>query len=157
MVQPKYSPEEALERVKLMMKYDLSKTSTENKKVVYEQTTPAAGYTDPNQQSQLRRKDSMLDDIIDNQSIDKSVCTKFIKKFYTAWEKKTVVPQSTLEKERNIVQACRNQHYGKFGVLGVGGNKVDEMLDILAGCPNPKNIAPSTNGKDKGFRIEGRC
>jgi hypothetical protein len=38
MVQPKYSPEEALERVKLMMKYDLSKTSVENKKVVSEQT-----------------------------------------------------------------------------------------------------------------------
>ncbi len=32
MIQPKYSPEEALERVKLMMKYDLSKTTTENKK-----------------------------------------------------------------------------------------------------------------------------
>jgi hypothetical protein len=31
MVQPKYSPQESLERVKLMMKYDLSKTSTENK------------------------------------------------------------------------------------------------------------------------------
>jgi hypothetical protein len=38
MVQPKYSPEESLERVKLMMKYDLSKTSKENKKVVSEQT-----------------------------------------------------------------------------------------------------------------------
>ena len=39
MVQPKYSPEEALQRIKLMMEYDLSKTSTENKKVVLEQTT----------------------------------------------------------------------------------------------------------------------
>jgi hypothetical protein len=39
MVQPKYSPEESLERVKLMMKYDLSKTSKENKKVVSEQPT----------------------------------------------------------------------------------------------------------------------
>jgi hypothetical protein len=38
MVQPKYSPEESLERVKLMMKYDLSKTSKEKKKVVSEQT-----------------------------------------------------------------------------------------------------------------------
>lgn len=36
MVQPKYSPEESLERVKLMMKYDSSKTSTENKKMVKE-------------------------------------------------------------------------------------------------------------------------
>ena len=42
MVQPKYSPEEALERVKLMMKYDLSKTSVENKKVVSEQTQSSA-------------------------------------------------------------------------------------------------------------------
>jgi len=38
MVHPKYSPEEALQRIKLMMEYDLSKTSTENKKVVLEQT-----------------------------------------------------------------------------------------------------------------------
>jgi hypothetical protein len=37
MVQPKYSPEEALERVKLMMKYDTSKTLNENKKVISEQ------------------------------------------------------------------------------------------------------------------------
>jgi hypothetical protein len=40
MVQPKYNPQEALERVKLMMNYDLSKTSTENKKVIEEQTQP---------------------------------------------------------------------------------------------------------------------
>ena len=33
MVQPKYSPQEALERVKLMMKYDTSKTLNENLKV----------------------------------------------------------------------------------------------------------------------------
>ena len=39
MVQPKYSPEEALERVKLMMKYDTSKTLNENKKVILEQST----------------------------------------------------------------------------------------------------------------------
>lgn len=44
MVQPKYSPEEALERVKLMMKYDTSKTLNENKQVIEEQTpTQAVG------------------------------------------------------------------------------------------------------------------
>jgi hypothetical protein len=37
MVHPKYSPEEALERVKLMMKYDTSKTLNENKEVIFEQ------------------------------------------------------------------------------------------------------------------------
>jgi hypothetical protein len=37
MVQPKYSPEEALERVKLMMGYNSSKTLNENKTVIFEQ------------------------------------------------------------------------------------------------------------------------
>jgi hypothetical protein len=34
MVQPKYSPEEALQRIKLMMEYDSSRTYTENKVIV---------------------------------------------------------------------------------------------------------------------------
>jgi hypothetical protein len=37
MVQPKYSPEEALQRIKLMMEYDSSKTLTENKETISEQ------------------------------------------------------------------------------------------------------------------------
>jgi hypothetical protein len=37
MVQPKYSPQEALERIKLMMNYDSSKTLNENKEVIKEQ------------------------------------------------------------------------------------------------------------------------
>jgi uncharacterized membrane protein len=41
MVQPKYSPEEALQRIKLMMEYDSSKTLDENKKMISEQPTPA--------------------------------------------------------------------------------------------------------------------
>jgi hypothetical protein len=36
MVQPKYSPEEALERIKLMMKYDTSKTLNENVETINE-------------------------------------------------------------------------------------------------------------------------
>jgi hypothetical protein len=38
MIQPKYSPQEALEKIKLGMKYDLSKTLNENKGIVSEQT-----------------------------------------------------------------------------------------------------------------------
>jgi len=37
MVQPKYNPQEALEKIKLMMKYDLSKTLNENKVTISEQ------------------------------------------------------------------------------------------------------------------------
>ena len=36
MIQPKYSPEEALQRAKLMMKYDTSKTLNENKEAINE-------------------------------------------------------------------------------------------------------------------------
>jgi hypothetical protein len=35
MVQPQYSPQEALERVKLMMKYDTSKTLNENREIIF--------------------------------------------------------------------------------------------------------------------------
>ena len=49
MVQPKYSPQEALERVKLMMKYDTSKTLNENKEIILEQSNSRIGssYTAP--------------------------------------------------------------------------------------------------------------
>jgi hypothetical protein len=40
MVQPQYSPQEALERVKLMMKYDTSKTLNENREIIFEQEIP---------------------------------------------------------------------------------------------------------------------
>ena len=36
MVHPKYSPEEALQRMKLMMEYDSSKTLSENEKLLKE-------------------------------------------------------------------------------------------------------------------------
>jgi hypothetical protein len=43
MVQPNYSPKESLERVKLMMKYDTSKTLNENKEIVKEQAANVDG------------------------------------------------------------------------------------------------------------------
>ena len=43
MVQPQYSPQEALERVKLMMKYDTSKTLNENREIIFEQASTPGG------------------------------------------------------------------------------------------------------------------
>jgi hypothetical protein len=43
MVQPQYSPQEALERVKLMMKYDTSKTLNENREIITEQASTPGG------------------------------------------------------------------------------------------------------------------
>jgi uncharacterized membrane protein YgcG len=63
MVQPKYSPEEALERVKLMMKYDTSKTLNENKETIkeqYEAPTVAAGVTGAGVGAGLAAKTALL-------------------------------------------------------------------------------------------------
>lgn len=45
MVQPQYSPQEALERVKLMMKYDMSKTLNENRELLSEQVNNPEYFT----------------------------------------------------------------------------------------------------------------
>jgi len=44
MVQPKYSPEEALDRVKLMMGYNSSKTLNENKSAIFENNNVDTDY-----------------------------------------------------------------------------------------------------------------
>lgn len=72
MVQPKYSPEEALERVKLMMKYDSSKTLNENKKVISEQENCSNPITDDEMEEIV---DEMWDKI-------QSLQTVIVKVFY---------------------------------------------------------------------------
>ena len=47
MVHPKYNPEEALQRVKLMMKYDSSKTLTENVNEISNKTKITEAFTGP--------------------------------------------------------------------------------------------------------------
>jgi hypothetical protein len=51
MVQPKYSPEEALNRVKLMMSYDMGKTLNENREIIFEQESLG-----PSETSNIARK-----------------------------------------------------------------------------------------------------
>jgi hypothetical protein len=55
MIQPKYSPREALEKIKLGMKYDLSKTLNENKKSVSKQfvSEQAAGCQNTMEKSEV--------------------------------------------------------------------------------------------------------
>jgi hypothetical protein len=63
MVHPKYSPEEALQRAKLMMKYDTSKTLNENKETIEEQyvaPTTAAGLAGAGVGAGLAAKTSLL-------------------------------------------------------------------------------------------------
>ena len=111
-------------------------------------TELAAGYSDPNQQSTLRRRDSPLDDILKNQDINKSACRKNISDYFNAWRTRSVVPDDIQQASKNIVQQCANQNYGKFGI---GGGKFDEMLDVLTGN-HPSGI--KQYGDDKQWRIQ---
>jgi peptidoglycan hydrolase-like protein with peptidoglycan-binding domain len=111
-------------------------------------TELAAGYSDPNQQSTLRRRDSPLDDILKNQDINKSACRKNISDYFNAWRTRSVVPDDIQQASKNIVQQCANQNYGKFGI---GGGKFDEMLDVLMGN-HPSGI--KQYGEDKQWRIQ---
>ena len=111
-------------------------------------TELAAGYSDPNQQSTLRRRDSPLDDILKNQDINKSACRKNISDYFNAWRTSSVVPDDIQQASKNIVQQCANQNYGKFGI---GGGKFDEMLDVLTGN-HPSGI--KQYGDDKQWRIQ---
>jgi hypothetical protein len=90
---------------------------------------------DPNLQSTMSGKDdTILGDIISNQSVDKNVCRKNIEDWYEGFKRRNsiVVEPSTMTKAKRIVQACNDEHYGEWGIAG-RGKKFDNILDILTG------------------------
>lgn len=90
---------------------------------------------DPNLQSTMSgRDDTILGDIITNQSVDKNVCRKNIEDWYEGFKRRNsiVVEPSTMTKAKRIVQACNDEHYGEWGIAG-RGKKFDNILDILTG------------------------
>jgi hypothetical protein len=107
---------------------------------------------DANQQSSIGgREDSVLSDILDNQSIDRTACRKNIEDFYELYRRRNSaqVDPATIDRARRVVQACKDEHYGKWGVTG--GNKFDGILDTLSGS---KQGGPGTQGPSSIFRIK---
>lgn len=145
MVQPKYNPEEALNRVKLMMNYDLSKTSVENIKIIQEQVTKPTDVK--------RGKERLLKQPLKDDSVNILNCRKQIDDLFDAWtNRNSSTPQvkAGVPQTRDIVQACYDQHKGKFGL----GRNADNKLTILSG----RNInvgGPLRNGSTAMYRIEG--
>jgi hypothetical protein len=154
MVQPKYSPEESLQRVKLMMNYDLSKTSVENKKVIEEQTQPAQNVSTPQKPTNVRRgKERLLKQPLKDDSVSVLNCRKQIDDLYDAWvERKSSSPETkaSVPETRDIVQACYDQHKGKFML----GKDADNKLITLSGR-NTKEGGPLENGSTAIYRIKG--
>jgi hypothetical protein len=107
---------------------------------------------DANQQSSIGgREDSVLSDILDNQSINRNACRKNIEDFYELYRRRNSaqVDPATVDRARRVVQACKDEHYGKWGITG--GNKFDGILDLLSGS---KQGGPGTQGPSSIFRIK---
>jgi len=110
-------------------------------------------YYNPNNQSSIKRQDtSVLGDVLANQSINRQACRKNVDDYFNAFKRKysVVVDNSTIYKAKRIVQACKDEHYGKWGIAG-GGNKLDNYLDILSGV---KEGGPSSYGDDSMWRLK---
>lgn len=107
----------------------------------------------PNTQSEIKGRDgSVLGDILNNQSVDRNVCRKNIEDYFKSFQRKNsiVIDPATINKAKRIVQACKDEHYGKWGIAG-GGNRIDNYLDILSGN---KEGGPTSYGDDSIWRIK---
>lgn len=107
----------------------------------------------PNAQSEIKGRDgSVLGDILNNQSVDRNVCRKNVEDYFKSFQRKNsiVIDPATITKAKRIVQACKDEHYGKWGIAG-GGNRLDGYLDILSGN---KEGGPTSYGSDSIWRIK---
>jgi len=107
----------------------------------------------PNTQDDIKRNDgSVLSDVLSNQSIDRQACRKNVTDYFETFRRKNsiVIDPATINKAKRIVQACKDEHYGKWGIAG-GGNRLDNYLDILSGN---KEGGPTSYGDDSIWRIK---
>ena len=107
----------------------------------------------PNAQDDIKRNQgSVLADVLSNQSIDRQACRKNVTDYFETFRRKNsiVIDPATINKAKRIVQACKDEHYGKWGVAG-GGNRLDNYLDILSGN---KEGGPTSYGDDSIWRIK---
>jgi hypothetical protein len=107
-------------------------------------------YYDPNAQHNVSSDQSLVSDILKNQAVDREACRKNVEDYYRSFKNDTTIDPATLYKVKAVVQACKNQHYGKWGVLG-GGKKLDNYLDILSGV---KEGGPMSYGEGAVWRLK---
>jgi hypothetical protein len=107
-------------------------------------------YYDPNKQHDVKSNQSLVSDILKNQAVDREACRKNVEDYYRSYKTDATIDAATLYKVKAVVQACKNQHYGKWGVLG-GGKKLDEYLDILSGV---KEGGPMSYGEGSVWRLK---
>jgi hypothetical protein len=107
-------------------------------------------YYNPNTQKNIKSDQSLVSGILKNQAVDREACRKNIEGYYRSFKTDAFADPATIYKIKAVVQACKNQHYGKWGVLG-GGKKLDNYLDILSGV---KEGGPSSYGDNSKWRLK---
>ena len=107
-------------------------------------------YYDPNAQKNIKSDKSLVSDLLKNQAVDREACRKNVEDYYRLFKTNATIDPADLYKVKTVVQACKNQHYGKWGVLG-GGKKLDEYLDILSGV---KEGGPMSYGEGSDWRLK---
>ena len=78
-------------------------------------------------------------------------CKMNIEKYYLNYTKKRPLEPNELAALKGKVQACKNEFYGDWGMIFSGGNKMDNILDIMSGV---KSGGPSSYGDDSKWRIQ---
>jgi peptidoglycan hydrolase-like protein with peptidoglycan-binding domain len=73
-------------------------------------------------------------------------CRDSIRNYFEAFRTDMPIPDNDLIPMKIKIQACKNQLYGKWGIL-TGGNKVDEYLDILSGKKTGNSSIPNITKK----------
>jgi hypothetical protein len=113
-------------------------------------------YSDPSVNKEIKGGDSgVFNDVLENQSINRNACRKNIEDYYKAYKRKNsiVIDGPTFDKAKRIVQACKDEHYGKWGVLGGGmtrGMNWDKVLDTMSGGSG----GPLTYGEDSKWKLK---
>ena len=107
-------------------------------------------YYDPNKQKNIKSDESLVSNLLKNQSVDREACRKNVEDYYRLFKTGATIDPADLYKVKAVVQACKNQHYGKWGALG-GGKKLDNYLDILDGTIEG---GPMRYGEDSFWRLK---
>ncbi len=146
MVQPQYSPQEALERVKLMMKYDTSKTLNENVSVIFEQDSNVANdiKTIQDEVESLFSDEQIIVDIIkkyNNKSSFQNLLTQY--KSFTGVDLGVDIAKAlTPERDKTELDDL-TKHFSSFGITLIPGGPNNRIItfDGLSktdGTKNPK-------------------
>ncbi len=94
--------------------------------------SPLIMWYDPNTQRELKRGSSSVSNELENQQISVGTCRNYIKTYFAAYKNRTVMNDAEFNQLKNAVQACKNQHNGKWGVFGIADN-IQKYLDVLSG------------------------